>query len=675
MVTWTPGLNTYLSCLLDDVTGTEEMVKTRQDFCKALECLTSTMSYYTGSKAEGLDLVGSDFDFMYDINKSYDINAFESLRDLFQSTHTHKCLMITDNVPPGFAFLKCVSQIHNRHLFHSSVKFGDIMYLSSQLFVSSSPVLKAERDTRKVQGPSVESWSPYCDKSESGIDNVFSIGCRFWPKSAAEWIDRPRHHGWPLLQDKEKIVEFGCHLVPVGHQTSPMKSLQWRISFSIAERTLVWSFNHTQLQCYAVMKLILKEYIKTKCSEENKDVLCSYFIKTFLFWQYEETAATFWLRQNLNGCLIYLLRKFYKCIRTGVLRHYFISHFNLLEIKLTSDAKQELLQVLDFVIREDLDIFSSCSSLSDVWLKFLRGRDRNQIETYELRRSQILDNEYAMIKAYDHYRKVVQLIKRSLFDLSFSLVKLENLIIHDVTNTYFLLMCFRSLCSAINVSKLWYSHKGNKSLYTNLRALDKNVFGVDIASDQLWLATLQFQYKDYLATLKTVNNVLSSMPPFALYCSGLHIYSDYSDAYRDMRIMDNVSRAKKAWLFDMEMSQEDFPFVPRAIQIELLHCDPVVGVSISPFVYAYHLMFLCYHGLGQYDNRDRALSQLVDIANDPERCGLLKKHSYNITGHCLLIAGQTETARGLFLSSAHYTHQLHAVIDQHNAAYYYLSLF
>ena len=38
--------------------------------------------YYTGSKAEGLDLLGSDDDFMVDINEIQEIEVSESLRDL-----------------------------------------------------------------------------------------------------------------------------------------------------------------------------------------------------------------------------------------------------------------------------------------------------------------------------------------------------------------------------------------------------------------------------------------------------------------------------------------------------------------------------------------------------------------------------------------------------------------
>ena len=169
-----------------------------------------------------------------------------------------------------------------------------------------------------------------------------------------------------------------------------------------------------------------------------------------------------------------------------------------------------------------------------MWLKFLSGRERNQIETHGLRRSQILDNEFAMIKALDMYRTMVRFSKRFSVNLGNSLVKLENEITKDVTNTSLLLMCFHSICAAVTVKELCNSHIGNKSLYKNIRALDKKVFGVDIASSQLWLATFEFQYKDYLMTLQTVNNVLSSIPLCALYYDGRHIHIDYPSAYSEM---------------------------------------------------------------------------------------------------------------------------------------------
>ena len=682
MESWTLEHNTYLSCLLDDVSGTEQMVKIRQDSCMIWDCLLSNIcrdkcgvrAHFTGSRAEGLDLAGSDDDFMYDINGPYDIEVSESLDDLIRSTRTHKLLVITENVPPCFVMLNCLGQIQDRHLFDSLVKSGRNIRLSSELFMSMSPLLESNKDSRWVQGPSLEIWPKYAVISGSGIDNVLSIRCRFWPISAAEWTARNRYYGWPSLEDKQKIVAFGCHLVPVGHPLSPMKSLEWRLSFSFAERMLVWSFNHTQMQCYALMKLILKEFVKVKCSEENKDVLCSYFIKTFLFWQYEETDPLFWQTQNLRGCLIFLLREFYKCIQSKMLRHYFIPQFNLLQTKLTQGARSELLKLFDEAIGRNLKIFAHCSSLSSVWLKYLNGCDIIQVDTHIIRRRHTLENEHMTMKMLQSHNTFVHYSRGITLSLEDVLVELRNHISKRVFKTSLPMMLVHYIRSVITIRNLRCVPKENKLQYNSIKALTKNVFGVDIASGQLLLATFQLQHEDYHTALHNINSVLSSIPPCANYLFRVDNNSEFTNEYTEMYQKSDVNvvkRAKKTWLFDLKIYKEDFQCVPRAIQIELDLCDPTHAICISPFTYAYYLMFLCYHGLGQYDNRDRALRQLVDVAHDRERCGY-KYHSCNIAGHCLLITGNKIMARDLFLKSAHFTQQC-KVFDQENAAYLYLS--
>ena len=274
MANWTQEHNICLSCLLDDVTGTEEMVKIRRDYCKIYDCMrsintTNSNVHYTGSKSEGLDLRGSDDDFMYDINNLYDIEVSESAQKLLVSSRSNKLLIVTDNVPPAFVMLKCLT-LQDPQLRRAAVNMGNDVYVGSQHFLSLWSYITPDLETWQIQGPSLETWDEYEDTSQSGRDNVKSILCKFWPTSASEWKVRPRHYGWPSLHDKEYIEQFGCHLVPVGHPLSDRKSLEWRLSFSIAEKMLVWSFNHTQLQCYAVMKLILKEFIKKKCRENTK---------------------------------------------------------------------------------------------------------------------------------------------------------------------------------------------------------------------------------------------------------------------------------------------------------------------------------------------------------------------------------------------------------------------
>ena len=683
---WTPENNTYLSCLLDDVTGTEEMVKMRHDFCKIRDCIrscnrSSTNSYYTGSKAEGLDLRGSDDDYMVDINNAYDIEVSESIEDLVRSTHANKLLIVTDNVQPAFAMLKCVS-LYDQTLLRAMVNMGDSGYLSSQEFLSSQTFLKSETQTYRIQGPSLETWNEFADRSTSGRDNVASILCKAWPTSAAEWTDRPRHYGWPAQHDKEAIETFGCHLVPVGHPLSTKRHLEWRLSFSIAERTLVWSFNHTQLQCYAVLKLILKEFVKTNCSEKHKDVLCSYFIKTFLFWQFETTDPLFWQANNLSGCIMYLLHEFYICIESGVLRHYFVPRFNLLDIKLSPDAQTELLNLYDKVREIGIPVLGQCKSLLGVFSKLDEIRDDIQSSkpyTEIVRRSVLYTDEFAMDLITQKLLEILYINRDSIPDEALLAALVRHTYEGQVT-TFCSDYIVRRLCSLISNYKCYNCiQKGNKSVYCYMKCLDKNIYGTDIASCKLLMATFLLHQNDYCTSLQTINYILSSIPPYALYYSGsIRSSDDSKQLYEDKYCTQNsniITKAKEAWLKDMHFIPEEYPFLPRAIQVELCYCNKSIGVFISPFTCAYYLMFLCYHGLGQYDNRDHALRQLVDTVNDSKRCSVVRYHSFNIAGHCMLMAGNVEMARNMFLKSAQFTHSRRSpVLDKYNSAYKYLSL-
>ena len=70
MSRWTPEHSVLLSQILDNVTGTQDIIEVRKDYCKLLDCIDSTdfgyNEYFTGSMAEGLDLPGSDEDYMRD---------------------------------------------------------------------------------------------------------------------------------------------------------------------------------------------------------------------------------------------------------------------------------------------------------------------------------------------------------------------------------------------------------------------------------------------------------------------------------------------------------------------------------------------------------------------------------------------------------------------------------
>ena len=681
--------NRYLSCLLDDLTGTEEMVAVRKDYCKIDDSLKSCNAeyniYFTGSKAEGLDLPGSDEDFMEDTNNILDIEVSESTQGFVQSTQINKFLLVTENVRPGFVLLRLRELPLPNQLFQTSlVHLGNNDYLSSQLYVSHFIAL-AQQDkhdigyTRKVQGPSIETWTPASDRSKDGDDHVHSIRCNFWPSSAKEWIGRSRQYEWPSSQDKESIIAFGCHLVPIGHPLSTSKSMEWRISFSMAERILVWSFNHTQMQCYAVMKLILKEFVKVKSTQQHKGVLCSYFIKTFLFWMYEAKNPSFWQTAKLKECLTYLFHEFYTCIENGVLRHYFFPCFNLLEIKLTPDAQRELLTHFRALIDGGISMIGQCASLSGIWAKFCQHRERNATEEYMRHALQhdIHTSDVFLMKKLT----IITLNVTNLFlpnenrGTNYSVLAELDAGIQDHAFSKLPFFTKQLIFLYKNIEVLNCSSRENKLRYKHLKFLDNNVFGSDIALSKLWLATFLLQQGDFCGSLQKINDVLSAIPPYALYEEECwRPDARAKQLYRDMfRNTNVVNRAKDAWLFDILVRENNFQFVPRGIQIQLIHGLPKIGVQVSPFTYAYYLMFLCYHELRQYDDRNCALRELIDTVFDDRRSSSFLYQSYNIVGHCLLVVGNTDMAQEIFLESAHSTHSCHPFIDKYNPAYYYLS--
>ena len=672
MASWTQEHSMILSLLLDAVVGTKEMVEIRQDLCKILDCLYSTLLqnnvYLTGSKAEGLDLPGSDTDLMFDVNNLYGIKVTQSIDEHNLSLHS-TFFMSTANIPPGFALLvQYLPQTSmNLSIYEACQNMNGIRYLSSDLIIktavsefSNLPVHVVQKVKR--QGPSAEIWTAMDDKSESGTDNVLSIHCPFLPNESSEWVQRPRHFGWPTLQDISSITNFGFHLVPVGHPHSATKLMEWRISFSMAERTLVWSFNHAQMQCYAVMKIILKEFIKVRCNPQNQ-ILCSYFIKTFLFWKYETTDSNFWREDNLRECIKYLLAEFSKCIREGVLSHYFIPRFNLLFVKLTQAAQTELLQLFEIIIQSDMSILKECTTSQNAWSEFLEFYEKRNIISNKKKQNLLRNDEHMMSKM--NQLNVVVLAVNLSSNLTKAISRVLALFCKTPLQTLVLKKCH------LEMHLTWLKHtciEGNESVYQLCRTSEKDMYSYDISTCKLGCAILLFKGGHILSTLNTINQMLSSIKPFAIY-NECFLDTDAEQLYVDI-VLDSditmIQRAKKAWMFDFLLTLSMIDVVPLAIQIELYFAG---CVFLSPYICAYYLQFLCYHRMHQYDIRDRTLLQLIEVAFNKEQC-CHQDNSLNIAGHCLLLTGMRFLAQHVFYRSYMFT--LGSPCEQQNSAIWYL---
>ena len=195
-----------------------------------------------------------------------------------------------------------------------------------------------------------------------------------------------------------------------------------------------------------------------------------------------------------------------------------------------------------------------------------------------------------------------------------------------------------------------------------------------ILSNKLWYAFFLFMKTDYSSALDITNKILSSIPPFVM-CDAINLIrpnNENEQLYVDMFLDSDITvmqRVSRAWMFHMYIMKDMIDLVPLAIQIELYFGDPLVVLQLSPLTCMYYLQFLCYHRMCRYDRRNCALQQLLDLLKGEHTCN--PQHALNITGHCLLLAGERAQAWRKFNESYQFT-QLHPIMNKYNPALWYL---
>ena len=131
-----------------------------------------------------------------------------------------------------------------------------------------------------------------------GADIVLALLCPVWPPEASEWLSRKRHQRWPKRALIRKCRNNGCHLVFKAHENSINPEIEFRFSFSKSETELVLSWTPVQAKIHEWLKN-MKTVVNARLVNLGRTpVLCSYHIKTLMFWSCEEKPAAFWSEEN-----------------------------------------------------------------------------------------------------------------------------------------------------------------------------------------------------------------------------------------------------------------------------------------------------------------------------------------------------------------------------------------
>lgn len=169
-----------------------------------------------------------------------------------------------------------------------------------------------------------------------------AIACP-WPKEAFEWMLRQREvkehrltrqrYQWPTPAMVNKVVSFGCHVIPVGYTPknglNAQADLEWKIVFPEAERYLESCLTSTQIKVYMITRALLKTFFEPYV-DAKYNTFTGEHLRTHLFWQCENNYAA-WPEDYLGEALVRFLNSLLDQIKQQRLPDYFLPGRNLFE--------------------------------------------------------------------------------------------------------------------------------------------------------------------------------------------------------------------------------------------------------------------------------------------------------------------------------------------------------
>lgn len=228
------------------------------------------------------------------------------------------------------------------------------------------------------------------------MEQLMCFQCKEWISIVQPWTTRPRGV-WPSTDVFNNITQYGVLFVPVGCKTSPYEHIEWRISFSIAEKDLIHSFTHVQFVCYATLKTVVSDVVK----KLHGEVLCSYFIKTIMFWISEEIELERWREQYIAQYYLVCLKRLIYCVEYRICLHYFIPEINFFDDRFTDNERVDVVRTLldiykkgwvgllqtdtflEFTMQYNLDSMITSSVVAPVyWLDIVSYKTTNTYPEY-----------------------------------------------------------------------------------------------------------------------------------------------------------------------------------------------------------------------------------------------------------------------------------------------------
>ncbi|VDI16352.1 Hypothetical predicted protein [Mytilus galloprovincialis] len=548
----------------------------------------------SGSKGEGLNLNGSDTDFMFFDRCG---QVYESEAEVVIEGTRLPFIMNTEDTPPCFTQLYLLTHHQNQTLVRVSVSLMNMLdknhlgyAFSSELFrLTQLSHVSSVALSSKIHGPCIS------DEYDQH-DFAYCLKCDTWISQAKPWTRRPRT-AWPSPELISKIISCGVLFVPIGCKGSINENLEWRISFSVGEKFLTFSFSHTQLLCYAMLKLLLKEIIEKY--GDLKGLLCSYFLKTLMFWILEETEPYSWRPNNLIPCFMACLQRLLYCVEYSILSHYFIPDNNLFLLRFNTSNKEALTTLLKNVYGHGIHCFSFSETLQDY-----------QSQCYNITESFISENNRFLQHFMPSYCTIlnygrVESLSRLLY----------NFLHHSRTRVLKRLFAIQiSAAFKFTPVSSMYQTSSNKQHYLIYKHhLSHLMIGLqsDAISGLLMLASFFYVAKHYFASLTILRHTLGKYTDETIYLrifKNIAIY-DMQHHVVNLTMKDTFHTILKLLTTRSFQVDHKSAIVPQELQQDVSSNCTV----FHPLPFAHFLHFLCCYHLHDIMSSRESLKQLEQV--------------------------------------------------------------
>ncbi|XP_060581538.1 uncharacterized protein LOC132738124 [Ruditapes philippinarum] len=629
-------LNNRLYKTLVDVVGTEDDIRCRQDMFTYMGVVNGfgdkdSVSIPGGSLSEGFDLKGSDEDIML-VLKNIDVVPAD--QDVMIDKNTVRVNMQVDKQRAGYASLD-LSVDQERYVNDvDNLNRTEVLNIKRSLQKSNKKCIVASARFRgQFIRPGNTSHGPCI--SDGLFDFAISLYGTVWPSEATKRLSTSKSKRWLTKTFVNELISEGCIYVPVGPRHYYSGTL-WRISFAKAERRLILSMRHVQWLCYGLPKIVFKEGIG-KALTEN-DILCSYFLKTCLFWLVEETDndENVWNQGNIFNCYMMCLDRLIKWVEMMNCPNFIIPENNMFRGKVNDENKSDILKVLLQMKTSGYKGLLTCESL------------RQYMETSAIitpfdreAKLDLLCFRVLHIYPFDDKDLLQEALERMEKEYEKQEKKFTKGIIGNIVSSL-----HQELAQMIHVSESY--EDGQK-----LKRLQKHHLLKGCKSDRLCglilLASFYCTEKKYYTALEILNTVTRKLTPEAgLLLRRNPVYTQAEiQEYKERFCGKGLCLEEK---FDMATVRkvvllDNSSIVPDEFQPEVFNYRPLN--MMSPTIYAYALMFVCYHHINEESKALEMLAHLEQIIKTRfliSSVGATYSTDCTVVGACFETQGHYETA-------------------------------